>query len=244
MLSQNNNSHDAEDIRAEGYVKDCSESYAKSLLLIGGGGHALSVLEALYNNPASGSGYEKIAVLDMPEKVGSMLLDLPIIGTEADLGALRSDYTHAFISVGSIGGWRTRERLYRLVDGRGYTIPNIIHPKACLSRYSRYKTGIFAGANVTVNAGSDIRELCILNTGCIVEHGCFVGAYAHIAPGAIICGDARIGAGTHIGAGSTVIQGVKVGEDAIIGAGSVVTRDIPDRVVAYGAPCRVIRPNA
>ena len=29
---------------------------------------------------------------------------------------------------------------------------------------------------------------------------------------------------------------------SVIGAGSVVTKDIPDGVLAYGNPCRVIRP--
>lgn len=29
----------------------------------------------------------------------------------------------------------------------------------------------------------------------------------------------------------------------MIGAGSVVTKDVPDNVIAYGNPCRVIREN-
>jgi acetyltransferase-like isoleucine patch superfamily enzyme len=34
---------------------------------------------------------------------------------------------------------------------------------------------------------------------------------------------------------------VRVGRYSLIGAGAVVVRDIPDRVVAYGVPARVIR---
>ena len=34
---------------------------------------------------------------------------------------------------------------------------------------------------------------------------------------------------------------VKIGSNVVIGAGSVVTRDIPDGVVAYGNPCKVIK---
>lgn len=33
-----------------------------------------------------------------------------------------------------------------------------------------------------------------------------------------------------------------IGKNSVIGAGSVVTRDIPENVVAFGTPCRVIRP--
>ena len=44
-----------------------------------------------------------------------------------------------------------------------------------------------------------------------------------------------------IGAGVTIVPGVSIGNDSVIGAGSVVTRDIPEGVVAVGAPCRLLR---
>ena len=53
--------------------------------------------------------------------------------------------------------------------------------------------------------------------------------------------DVYIGANTWIGAGTVVVPGVRIGENVVIGAGSVVTKDIPDGVVAYGNPCRVVR---
>jgi maltose O-acetyltransferase len=40
-----------------------------------------------------------------------------------------------------------------------------------------------------------------------------------------------------------IIPEIKIGKKTIIGAGSVVTRDIPDNVVAYGNPAKVIRDN-
>ena len=40
----------------------------------------------------------------------------------------------------------------------------------------------------------------------------------------------------------TVCGGVTIGEGAVIGAGSVVTRDIPAGWLAWGNPCRPIRP--
>ena len=44
-----------------------------------------------------------------------------------------------------------------------------------------------------------------------------------------------------IGANEVVMTGVTIGKNSVIGAGSVVTRDIPENVVAFGTPCRVIR---
>lgn len=47
--------------------------------------------------------------------------------------------------------------------------------------------------------------------------------------------------GSYIGARTFVRPGVTIGEYSAIGTGSVVTRSIPDRVVAVGAPCQVIK---
>ncbi len=45
-----------------------------------------------------------------------------------------------------------------------------------------------------------------------------------------------------LGANVVVMPGVTIGKNSVIGAGSVVTHDIPADVVAFGTPCRVIRP--
>ena len=52
----------------------------------------------------------------------------------------------------------------------------------------------------------------------------------------------HIGRNCWIGAGAVIMPGVTIGDNSVIGAGSVVTRDIPENVVAFGTPCRVIRP--
>lgn len=40
----------------------------------------------------------------------------------------------------------------------------------------------------------------------------------------------------------TVIGGVTIGKGSVIGAGSVVTKDIPAGYIAYGNPCKPVRP--
>ena len=56
--------------------------------------------------------------------------------------------------------------------------------------------------------------------GCVVERGAMIGI------GAIVLSGARVGAGAIIGAGSVVLEGTK----------------IPPRVLAVGAPARIVRP--
>lgn len=51
----------------------------------------------------------------------------------------------------------------------------------------------------------------------------------HIGDHCWICGDV------------TILPGVHIGNCSVIGAGSVVTKDIPENVLAFGNPCKVIR---
>ncbi len=50
-----------------------------------------------------------------------------------------------------------------------------------------------------------------------------------------------IGDNVWIGANVVVNPGVSIGNNCVIGTGSVVTKDIPDNVIAFGNPCRVVR---
>jgi maltose O-acetyltransferase len=51
----------------------------------------------------------------------------------------------------------------------------------------------------------------------------------------------EIGSDVWVGGGALILPGVRIGSRTVIGAGSVVTRDIPEGVLAFGNPCRVIR---
>jgi maltose O-acetyltransferase len=51
----------------------------------------------------------------------------------------------------------------------------------------------------------------------------------------------QIGENVFIGDHVIILKGVTIGRDCVIGAGSVVTKSIPERVVAAGNPCRIIR---
>ena len=44
-----------------------------------------------------------------------------------------------------------------------------------------------------------------------------------------------------IGSHSTILPGISIGKNSIIGAHSLVNKDIPDNVVAFGVPAKVVR---
>lgn len=58
---------------------------------------------------------------------------------------------------------------------------------------------------------------------------------------ALIAGEITINSGTWVAACSFIGPGVRLGAGSVIGARSVVMADIPDNVVAYGHPAKVVR---
>lgn len=53
-------------------------------------------------------------------------------------------------------------------------------------------------------------------------------------------GKVAIGNNTFIGCNSTILYGVTIGNNVIIGACSLVTKDIPDNMVAFGNPAKIV----
>lgn len=96
-------------------------------------------------------------------------------------------------------------------------------------------------APIVIGCGSNVQDGAVMH----VDAGspCTVGNSVTIGHNAIIHG-CTIGHNSVIGMGSIVMNGAKIGEDCIIGAGSLVPQgtEIPDGMLAYGSPAKVIRP--
>lgn len=80
-----------------------------------------------------------------------------------------------------------------------------------------------------------------IKRGSSIGHHANLGDFVNINPGVVLSGHVEVGHGTEMGSGAIVSNNIRIGKQCIIGEGSEVTKDIPDGVVAYGNPCRVVR---
>ena len=120
---------------------------------------------------------------------------------------------------------------------------NIIHKTSSISKTTTLGKGCLINSLVSVAAHTKVGDFVSLNRNSSVGHHTIIENYVTIQPGANVCGFVSIGEGTLIGVGANVIDGIKIGKNSIIGAGSVVTKDITDKVIDYGNPCKIIRKN-
>jgi sugar O-acyltransferase (sialic acid O-acetyltransferase NeuD family) len=120
---------------------------------------------------------------------------------------------------------------------------SIIHDGLEVSYTSKLGRGLLINSKVSIAAHTTIGDFVSINRHVSIGHHTNIGDYCSINPGVNIAGKVTIGEGTTIGMGVNIIDGISIGSNTIIGAGSVVTRHIPDNVIAYGSPCKVIREN-
>ena len=66
--------------------------------------------------------------------------------------------------------------------------------------------------------GCRIGKHVILNTACSIDHDCVIDDYAHIAPGAHLCGNVRVGEGSLVGVGVGVAPNTKIPEWSLVKA--------------------------
>jgi len=205
---------------------------AKPVAIIGYSGHAHTGVDIL-----TAAGYEITAYCDNEAKENNPF-NLTYLGPEMQPDVLiklqQYDY---FIGVGNNN--LLRRKIYELVSPILGEPVNAIHPSAVISPSVKLTHGHFISANVSINATTQLGLTAVCNTGCVIEHGCIVGDFTFIAPGAVLCGDVTIGENTFVGANSVIKQGVTVGKNVIIGAGSVILKNIPDNVTVFGNPGRI-----
>lgn len=142
-----------------------------------------------------------------------------------------------------IGTFRTKpkQKLVELVNKNNFL--RIIHNSCQISSTVKIGDGCIINSLVSIAAHTSIGNFVSINRNASIGHHTTVGDFATINPGCNIAGNVKIGYGTTIGIGTTIIDGIEIGDNTIIGAGSVVTKNIPDNVVAYGNPCKIIRNN-
>ena len=213
------------------------------VILIGAGQHCNVVM---YNIAAEGK-YEVACIAEVDENKWNTTVNGVKVEPfkNFDVEAMRriEDKYQTNLFFISFGAMRWRKPVYEYVSCHGWEAINVIHPDAVVSPTAKIGKGVLIECGCLITPSPIIGDNVVVNTGSQVNHDNVVEDHVYIASGVILSGGVTIGENTLLDDGVIITLGRKVGKDSLIGAGGIVTKDIPDGVVAYGNPCKVIREN-
>jgi sugar O-acyltransferase (sialic acid O-acetyltransferase NeuD family) len=209
-----------------------------NVILIGASGHARSVADVIN---AQGR-YRISGLIDSFQEPGTVCFGYEILGGEKDLPNICRDLKiyKAFTAIGdNYQRQAMTERVQEAVPGIEFIA--CIHPSAIVGSDVKIGAGTVIMPGVIIVSGSSIAEGCILNTSSSIDHDSIMEPWSSLGPGAIAGGRLHLGKRSAINLGAKVIHNTNIGSDTLVGAGAVVLENIPDKVIAHGVPCRVIR---
>ena len=209
----------------------------KPLILWGATGQSIMLEETLRND------FRLEALFDNDRNILSPFQNVPIYhGWNAFLNWGKQKELGQYYFMVAIGGehGKVRLELHTKLKSKGLKPISAIHSSSYVSVDSILSEGLQILPNVTINPRVKIGKCTIINTSASIDHECILGEGVHIGPGAKLAGCIVIGAYSFIGTNATILPNIKIGKNVIIGAGSVVTKDVPDNVIAFGNPCRII----
>ena len=204
---------------------------ASNLIIIGAGGHALSVADA-----ALSSGWTVVGFVS-PDGEGpastygqvfSSVESINLSGTALALG---------------IGTNHSRELAARDIANRypQIEIATVVHKTAFISTHARVLPGAVVLAHAAVGPGSSVGPGALLNTGASLDHESSLADFASLGPGARTGGNVFVGERTMVGMQAGILHGIRVGSDSVVGAHSLINADVENNIVAWGTPAKKIR---
>ena len=200
--------------------------------IIGTGGHAQVVIDAILN-----SGFDVSGIFDDNKSlIGQYIFNIPVLGK---IEKVREYDDSRFVV--AIGDNETRMQIVEKLgfpDERFFTV---IHPSAVIGKNVEIGVGSMVLGGVVINTGTSIGKHCIINTSASIDHHNKISDFVHVAPGTHTGGNVTIEEGSFLGIGVSVIPGIKISKWSIIGAGSVAIEDVPDYATVVGVPGRVIK---
>jgi UDP-N-acetylbacillosamine N-acetyltransferase len=209
----------------------------KKIVIWGASSHAMVVADIIKQNKTC----QLIGFLDdvNTERHHTLFCGLPILGGREQLDELKAKGIDNVII--GIGDCHVRLSLAELVRAHGLNLQTVVHPRSVIADDVTIGDGTVVVAGAVINTGSKIGENVIINTMASVDHECTVEDGVHLCPGVHVAGRVTIGRASQLSIGAVVKDRIRIGAGSIIGAGAVVIRDIPDGVVAYGTPAKIIK---
>jgi sugar O-acyltransferase (sialic acid O-acetyltransferase NeuD family) len=204
------------------------------VVLIGGGGHASDVLQAIEASNAVERCWRVVGILDDHAIDTRRFVNRAVgqIGSIAHLTSVDAAYILAI-------GWpTTRRALADRIGSSGAPAPAVVHPSADVGVGVEMERGAVVLGHAHLSPLVRLGAHALISYNASVGHDTTLGPFASIMPGAAVSGGVVIGAQTLVGTGASVREGVRIGDGVTVGTGAAVVSDVADGLTVVGVPAQ------
>jgi len=186
----------------------------EKIIIIGGGGHARSVLSILKKNNLSRNliGYTDINKRNLP---------INYLGTDRSIiEKYKINQVKLLMGIGI--NLKLRARVIKKF--KDFKFMTLIDKNSIILEDSKIGEGSVIFSNTIVGPNSNIGKFCVIHNSVIIDHDTNIEENSYIGPGSVVCGNVKISKNVLLGANSTVIQNTFIEQSCILGAGSVLIK--------------------
>ena len=117
----------------------------------------------------------------------------------------------------------------------------LVHPRAYIGSHVTIGEGVVVAPHATISPNTVLSDFALINRAASIGHDVTIGPYSRIGPSAAIAAFCRIGTMTSVNIGAIILDRIHIGNNSVVGAGALVTKDVPDNVVVFGTPAKIMR---
>ena len=199
------------------------------MILVGAGGHALSLAEFASEKIEGYLAREANEKLPFEWKGGDDS------ARELDAGGYK--FHIAFIYHG-LPRMEARKKLIEYYEAQGCRFETLIAPTSIVTPASEIGEGSAVMQGAIVNRAL-IGKNCVINSGAIVEHDCEIGDNTFIGPGVVIGGFTKIGKNCFIGLGCRIGNNLTIGDNVSVAMGATVSKNLTEPGIYHGFPLKL-----
>jgi sugar O-acyltransferase (sialic acid O-acetyltransferase NeuD family) len=210
----------------------------KNIILIGGGNQAHYTIDIIEKEGK----YNIVGIIDSIHDINSDRFGYKILGRQENISQIIKEYNveGGVISIGdNWSRYYVYNQIIELVPN--FEFVNAIHPSVVIGNNVNLGKGVVAMAGCIFNPKSFIGNFTFFATGAQVEHDNYIDDFSSISAGSITGGYVKLGKFSAITLGVTIMDRVEIGENTVVGSGSLITKSLPDNILAYGNPAKIIR---
>ena len=201
------------------------EMKPQEVILIGAGGHALSLAEfagEMISGYLANEGKAELpGIWYGPDSAAPALVE-------------SGNFFHMAYVYSGLPVMKKRRHLIEEYEKLGARFATLVSPTAIVTPLSRLGEGCAVMNGAIINRATLGRNV-IVNSGAIIEHDCVIGENSFIGPGAVVGGFTSIGENCFIGLGARIGNGLTIGDNITVAMGAVVNKNLTEPGIYHGA---------